>query len=819
MKKEYLCGEWMLSAPELGGTLSATVPGCLHTDLMSAGIIKDLYYRDNAAGYEWVEHVSPTYTLHFDARLSDDVRLVFEGLDTFCEIELNGIQLGRTHNMFIPHSFDVSDILKSSDNILSVRFTPPAEAVEGMTPPPSYAFTPDRVNARRIQCTYGWDWVYRFVTMGIYRPVCLEYREGIELEDVYVHTDAVDSFGASLTAELTFSGITEGGVWHAEITSPSGECVFSEDFYADREHIERHIDIESPMLWYPHGYGAQPLYTYTLTSGDKSHTLTFGIRTLRIMRLRDKQGSEYHKRAVKARKSIAGRVYSQDDISFGFQVIVNGVRIFAKGANWVPCEPFPSAESREKITRLLSSFAEMGANIIRVWGGGLFEQQCFYDECDRQGILVVHDFLMACAKYPEEEDWFIEELQLESEFAVKYLRSHPSLAWFHGDNENASLGSDTCTAYMGKNSAHKGIFPSVYKYTNGVDVLESSPWGGNSFGSITSGTSHNTNYLGDIFKYFEKNDCSDYKEFLAEFTSRFVSEEATFGAVCRESMLEFMTDADLASDDEKMMIFHTRNNPCLEKHIYEYVRSFAEKVLGRFSDPEDRYFKYKYIQHEWVRLTLELALRNIGYTNGCIYWMYNDCWPAALGWALVDYYERRKASYYAFRRLCEDAVGSFSEDGSCFVVSNSSPNSISAKVSIKALDLNGGLAPIERVNHTVMLGGYSSSRIDTSVFDPDRVMLVSDTYISSDHRQRSFYKKGKLEIERCDAFTVIEQTDTVLTIRADSYLQAVELEGDLDFSDNYFIMLEGDIKTVSITNRGNSNPKYTVKSYTLKKEV
>ena len=206
MKKVYLHDGWTFKDPAFSEQMSATVPGCLHTDLIKAGKIENIFYRDNAQKYVWLENCSPVYETRFDADLSSNVTLKFDGLDTFAEIYLNGVHLGSTHNMFIPHAFDVSTVLKSADNHLRVEFTSPIKAVEGMKIPGGFAFTGDRINARRIQCTYGWDWVDRFVTMGIFRPVYLEYRQGLEIEDVYVHTDAIDDFGAAICAEYSFTG-------------------------------------------------------------------------------------------------------------------------------------------------------------------------------------------------------------------------------------------------------------------------------------------------------------------------------------------------------------------------------------------------------------------------------------------------------------------------------------------------------------------------------------------------------------------------------------------------------------------------------------
>lgn len=814
MKKVYLHGEWTLSDASLGKTLHAKVPGCLHTDLISAGIIKDIFYRDNNDKYGWVENCSPVYETHFDAAAGDNVRLKFDGIDTFADIYLNGIHICEVHNMFIPHEFDVTSLLKERDNCLRVEFTSPIKAVEGMTESPRYAFTSDRINARRMQCTYGWDWVGRFVTMGIFRPVYLEYREGLEIEDVYVRTDALDRFGASVVAEYTLSGFDKPGIIEAELVSPSGRVVYRDRFYADRELVVRKMDIPSPELWYPSGYGEQPLYTFSASTYGSAFETKLGIRTVRIINRVDEPGSEYYERALEFSKSEVAGKRTYDDRFFGFKVIVNEREVFCRGGNWVPCDPFPSEESEEKIRALVRSAKDMGANILRVWGGGLFEKECFYDECDKQGILVCHDFLMACAQYPEWEEWFINELRLESEYAVKLMRNHPSLAWFHGDNENVYDGNDATQNYRGMSAALDGIYPSIYKYSKNIPFLPSSPWGGNKYSSITSGTSHNTNFIGEIFNYGYNTDCSDYKEFLAQFTSRFVSEESTFGAICRESMLEFMTEEDIVGADESVLKYHSKTNPCLPLHIYDYVRAFTEHVLGRFVDGEDRYFKMKYIQCEWVRLTQELALRNLGYTNGIVYWMFNDCWPASVGWAFVDYYLRRKPSFYAFKRLTKDVVGSIDVMTGQLVISNTSSEPKIAEVMIHLLDMEKGIKEIELIKMSAGVDAYSTVTYDISDKLFDNILVVVDTESSGDV-YRSHYKMGKLELGKCSAYCILSEGDNEITIKADTYLQVVELEGDYRFSDNYFTMLEGEEKTIYFEKFSDKASGVTIKSYTL----
>lgn len=811
MKRQYLTDGWQLQNARVG-KLQASVPGCVHTDLIAHGVIKELFWRDNAQQYQWIENEDWVYECTFDAAQSAPATLVFEGLDTYAEITLNGVLLGETSDMFIPHRFDVSALLRPCGNALRVRFRSPVREVAHL-PSRKAAFTAERLYTRRLQCTYGWDWVDRFVTCGIFRDVYLAYENGIDVESVYVYTDSVDDFGAQIAAELNFSHVGDGALATVEVLAPTGECVASTQFYADMTYSTCRFDIAEPQLWYPSGYGAQPLYTLRVLVGENVFEQVFGIRTLRILQLPDEQGSAYAARAKRAQATEAGQKYDKNETFSGFAVIVNGKQIFCRGGNFVPCEPFPSAESEEKLVALVRMAKEMGANFLRVWGGGLFEKQAFYDACDRYGILVAQDFLMACGEYPEKEEWFIAALQREAEFAAKYLRNHPSLAWWHGDNENATRGSDTQQDYIGRDSALRGIAPMIARYDHTRVLLPSSPYGGETYASITRGTSHTTNFLSMIFRYFDTDDCHAYKEYLTQFVSRFISEEATFGAVSRPSMLKMMTEKDLLEDaSEEMLIYHTKNNPGLKKHIFAYVTTFAEKVLGTFADAKDRYFKYKYIQYEWVRVAFENVRRELGYCNGLVFWMFNDCWPAALGWSFVDYYLSQKHAYFAFARAAKPVIGSLTCEEGGYRLCVSSDRDEALDVAATAYRLRDGTL-IDRCELRVQTGGYGTVTAALSFAVDARDVIVCDL-VWADGTDRCFYKKGNLPLVPCDGhLEILEQAEDHVTLRADGYIHCVELEGEAHFADNCFSMLCGECRTVHFARQGDA--PITLRAYTL----
>ncbi len=814
MKKVNLNENWILSS-ERYSEIRATVPGCVHTDLRNNDLVSDMFMRDNSLSVRWIEDCDWTYTCSFDAEIGNKVSLVFEGLDTYTSVYLNGEHLGDTDNMFIPHEFDVSGKLKEKNNSLVVEFKSPIKAVENM-PERSAAFTSERINTRRIQCTYSWDWVDRFVTCGIYRPVYLKYADDMYIDNIYVTTQSIDDFGAQIYTELSFANYELGGMVDIEIISPDGKLVAGTKLYSRESRVVRRFDIKNPKLWYPFGYGEHPLYTLRATIGENTVEETFGIRTLKIVQQEDEEGSQYYNTAKAFQDTTLGKIYSFNETFSGFQVVVNGVPIFCKGANWVPCEPFPSAETEEKFHTIISMLTQMNGNFIRIWGGGIFEQDEFYYECDRNGILVAQDFLMACGTYPEKEDWFINALKLESEYAVKKLRNHPCLAWWHGDNENAEWGSDTLEDYRGRDSALKGIVEQVYKYDQMREFLPSSPCGGNVYASATRGTAHTTMYCSRIFEFFQNCKGDEYKDFFNSFSARFVSEEPVFGGLSTSALLKFLTEDDVFNDPtEEMMRFHTKTNADFP-YFYDDIKAFCGKVFGEAESASDRLFQYRYLGYEWMRVVFENYRRSLGYCNGLVFWMLNDCWPAALGWAIIDYYNMPKSSYYAFKRTAQHIMSSVIEENGKYKLYVSNDSLSGAEVSAKAylIDLNNGNTVIDSFEATIQSKGYSVNNIELP-WDADKTHLVVCDINYDGGNDRCSYKFGDLKLRSCSELieTVVE--GNVITVKAKGYVHTVDFEAEYTFSDNYFTMLPNETRIINIENYDSKDKEITVCGYTL----
>ena len=817
MKKISLNGAWHGICIMPDGerfSMNATVPGSSINDLIHAGMLPgDIFMGMNADKVQEFERCDFEYSASFNAAPADgeSCELVFERLDTYCDVYLNDTLLGSCADEHFPHSFDVTGIIRSGSNDVRVYFHSPITMVDDL-PRRNGAFTTERMNTRRTQCTYGWDWVARFISCGINGDVALVCRNSDELivDRIYVYTKDIDDDSAGIGVDIEFTTRLPRRIVTVQVRSDEGDIVRRVQRYVAEDFVRISMDIPDPRLWYPLGYGGQPLYTVEVLDGDTvAASEVFGIRTVKIMQLPDRPGTVEYEKCL----SIKNPHYDFNEEFSGFILKVNGVKILCKGANWVPSEPFRHGSTDEKVTRTLELSAQMGLNMLRIWGGGTFESSHFYDECTRLGIMVTQDFLMACGQYPEDEEWFIEALKQEAEYAARHIRNKACLMWWSGDNENAVNGCDTDENYMGRRSAHHGIGPVLYKLDPRREFLPSSPYGGKKYASNTVGTTHNTQYLGDdILPYMLSGSCADYKEAWKKFRARFIAEEPQLGAISEGSIRRFMTEEDIFGDSDDMWKFHTKSNPALKDELFDISAKFAESVLGGFTGKRDRFFKLRYIQYEWVRITMEQLRREMWFQSGVVYWMINDCWPASSGWSIIDYYNKPKDAYYAFRRCAQQVVLSIDkEDGQYRLhVSNQGAAVPGANISLSIVSANSA-KEIFSAEYDIPAAGTNIVWSDAAALDEGEFFVAEiECAANSD---RTFYREGMLDIVPAAVDMTCDTENHTVTVKADTYIHAVELEGDAVFEDSCFSLMPGEVRTV--TYEPITDTDITVTAYTF----
>lgn len=812
MKKIELNGIWQAACVSEGKEFSfvGNVPGCVLNDLVQNRIIDvDLLTgrnADRAVSYEnddW--KYERTFVCDQAARRAI---LQFGRLDTYADVYLNGIHLGYRENGNIQQEFDVSQVLKCGKNHLEVFLYSPVTRVAGL-PPRNGCFTLERLNTRRTQCTYGWDWVARFVTCGMVGVSLRIYDEDELTVSPYIYTKGIDDDGAAIGADITISTPYKGRVLSFSISAPSGDTVWKKEMFCDMPFVRLSADIRFPQLWYPAGYGEQPLYVFSITEvgGGEICREAFGIRTIRVLQLSDEKGSENEQKCLR----IQNPVYDKNTEFSGFIVKVNGLKVFCMGANWVPCQPYESKGKESRITRILETAREMGLNMLRVWGGGAFECQHFYDECSRLGILVVQDFLMACGAYPDKADWFINHLRDEADYAVRFLRNQPCLAWWNGDNENGSDGRDTDADYIGRKCVLSGIAPVVYAEDPYRNFFPSSPYGGSFYASNTVGTTHSTQLLGQLFEYIEHAEkLDDYKEEIKKYRARFIAEEVGFGAVSLPSLKKFMTDEEIFGNDLSAWLYHTKGNPGLLRELFDYFREFAEKVIGKPKNGKDRLFFYEYFQYEWMRVVFEQARREKWFCSGLLFWMLNDCWTAASGWALIDYYELPKAAYYSFKRCSKAVICSLDRDRDDISLCVSNVSAYYHKVCVRVYTLN---------REIVTLNIESKANENVSVvLDCDLSfgeLLIADLSYAT-NTDRTFYRDGGLPLVDASASLEYVVEGSFVRVRAKQYIHAVKLVGEAVFEDNCFSLMVGEERCIKFRYVHNAVDKNIMcQAYTL----
>lgn len=783
------------------------VPGCIHTDLYRERLIPDPLYRDNFKKCQWIEDYNWIYSTAFDYAFEskEDVYIKFECLDVECDIFLNNIKIGSADNMFIDHSFYAGNALKSGENQIQVVFYAHTKRTQAM-PQLHGAFTKERLHKRRMQCTYGWDWVERFVTCGIEKDVTLIKKEKCELDNVYVFTQSADADTAQIVIDTQFTSACADMYAEYIICAPDGKEVFKKSLVIAEDCQYQDITIENPQRWYPRGHGESPLYELAIRLINKNgisvdeRKINFGIRMVKIIEKSDAEGSEYWNKCLELKKAAHLKDewdnWDENADFKGFIVVINDVPVMCKGGCWVPTNPFVPEQSEEKIRNSVRLSAEGNVNMIRVWGGGMFEADCFYEECDRLGIMVSQDMLMACGAYPDGEADFCSHMKKEAEYAAYKLRNHPCLIFWSGDNENAIRGNDNMPEYDGRKVV-RGVIAKVMKSLDyNRRFLPSSPYGGVPYGSATSGTTHNSQFLGSMFAYIRTSDMKDYVPKFDKYLSRFVAEAPTFGACSPEMMRRFMTEKDIFGSDCEIEIAHTRNNPALKPlGLYDYMTEFAEKVMGKFTDSCDKLRKLQYAQYEWVRISLELYRRNKWFSSGILFWQLNDCWPAYGSWALIDFYNFPKAAYYAFKRGAKGVIASITREGGTFrvYVCNDTLKNTSGKMTLRKVDKSSVLREWVcdyscGANESVLV--YEIPEEDVKLTDGE--VLICD--INDD--RTILYNTNPAAFGHLGEYEIVENKDNQIIVRANELVIDAELKGEYIFEDNYFILMPGEERIV-----------------------
>ncbi len=621
----------------LAGGLPATVPGCVHTDLLAAGLIPDPFAADNELRVQWVGHSDWEYSATFvvDAALlaQPNIDLVAEGLDTVAEVTLNGAPVGRADNMFRTWRWPVAAQLVEGENTIVVRFrSAPAWCAERAAVralPQANAFFPGAPYLRKAPYHFGWDWGPMLPTCGIWRPLSLE-GYAARLDDVQIgqqHSNDGQGGGAvtlSVAARAT-GGSSEAVAVELRVTAPDGR-LFSAEGALVEGAASVQLAVAHPELWWPNGLGAQPLYTVELRLIDSAGEVLdesvrrVGLRTLELRQHPDRWGSS-------------------------FTFAVNGVPFFAKGANWIPADSFPSRITNEQYAHLLTSSATAHMNMIRIWGGGIYEDERFYDLCDALGLLIWHDFMFSCSVYPFTDPAFVANVSDEVEDNVRRLRHRPCMALWCGNNELEAGWSHwgwSIPERTDLQEADKRFFYATLREL--VTKLDpATPYWPGSPSSNMPHTLPQSEATGDAHRWEVWHELRPLSHFLQQIP-RFVSE---FGF---QSLPPLATIAGYAPPDEwnltSYLMEHHQRNADGNGRMVAYM-GYHFKLAADFPSLVTL---TQLLQAEAIRIAVEHWRRQWPRTAGALYWQLDDVWPVA-SWSSIDHAGRWKALHYAARRF------------------------------------------------------------------------------------------------------------------------------------------------------------------------
>ena len=652
MRRISLDGAWEMRSCKEEAWHAATVPGSVYSDLLQDGLMEDPFYRENEReAFELLRQdweYRRSFTLSQEEQGAGRIQLCCEGLDTLAHVWLNGHEVGYADNMHITWRWDVKELLQAGDNEILIRFDSPIEyALREYEKRPGWCSTdaiPGFAHIRKAHCMFGWDWGPRLPDAGIWRSICLELTEGVRIDSVLILQEHRIRESGETEVVLTITPQLEGEAdyWTVRVTSPDAKTLFAQE-----QGESTCLSIDEPRLWWPAGYGDQPLYEVEVKifRGDSKEaqdtwTRRIGLRTLSVSRQKDEAGEE-------------------------FCHICNGVKIFAMGADYIPEDNILSRTNPQRTRRLLEDARLAHYNSVRIWGGGYYPADSFYDICDELGLLVWQDLMYACAFY-DLTPAFEASIREETRQNIRRLRHHASLALVCGNNEMEQfMGEALQTTMQGddvtngpKRFSHYADYIKMFEYVLPSIVKEeapqtfwwpASPSSGGNFDHPQDPSRGDVHYW-DV--WHGEKPFTEYRKFLFRYVSEFGFQ--SFPCLATVESFTLPEDRNVFS---RIMERHQRNAAANGK-----ILSYLSQTFLYPTSFDNLLYASQLLQAEAIRYGVEHWRRNRGTCMGAIVWQLNDCWPVA-SWASIDYYGRWKALHYAEKRFFAPVLLSCQEEG------------------------------------------------------------------------------------------------------------------------------------------------------------
>jgi beta-mannosidase len=799
MKMQSLAGNWEFQQIGTKEWLPAIVPGGVHTDLLALGRIPDPFVGDNEKRVQWVAESDWVYRTSFTCSnelfSEEKTLLVCDGLDTLATLTLNGTELGHTDNMFRQYQWEIKSILKANAaNDLTITFASPVKFItekQTIRPLPG---VPQAIHGsphiRKAPCQFGWDWGPQLPPIGIWKDLRLEGYSKARFSDIHLRQEHAKE-QVMVEVRACFQHWDETPLVVAvSITAPNGNKLEKRKTITAGNEITVKVPISNQELWWPNGYGSQPLYQVevALLADDSSEASIL-----------DKRSYQLGLRTIELRQQ-------EDQWGRSFIFVVNGVSIFAKGSNWIPADSFPTRITDAFLEELIKAAVDTHQNMLRVWGGGFYEEERFYDLCDRYGILVWQDFIFSCSIYPFDETAFLENIRVEIGENIRRLRHRTSLALWCGNNEMEM----TWVEWNWKSDDHQKLKPAYDKFFHHTlpewcraEDPDRSYWPSSPSSDVPF-ENPNGQRQGDAHYWDVWHGRKPFTSYRDQYP-RFMSEFGFQALPPLETIRSYADEADW-NMTSYIMEMHQKNASGNSLMVGQ--------MLDTFRLPKD-FVSLVYLsmalQAEGIRYGVEHWRRHPDRVAGILYWQLNDCWPVA-SWSSLDYFGRWKALHYSalhfFAPLMLSIEDKWPEMG--VFVTNDLLESWEGNVlwSLETLAgkvITSGQAPVKASPQAVVevckpiFSDYvSDDNIRSLVFIADLYQEVH--FISRETACFTPIKHLDLTDPALSAHLHVENGQLVIkvTSRTLALLVEISLAGvDVVFSDNYFNLPAGRTAIIS----------------------
>ncbi|WP_167957487.1 beta-mannosidase [Anaerosporobacter faecicola] len=775
-----------------------TIPGSVLSGLLENGLLEDPYYRTNEYFTRKVLGEDFVFTRRFqlDKKQGMVYELLCDGIDTIADLYVNDQLVQSVDNMHIRYQIPCTEVLKNGENTIRIVFQSPITYIENYIPEEGKEihFTttgamPRNQYIRKAHSMFGWDWGPQLPDMGIWRDIAIRGFSVAHLDDVKIKQEHGKGQVTLLTeASVTLEDGRRLGIMEAQ------DCVTGLEVQYDLrtpngEHIsfkQNQCVVEQPQLWWPNRYGEQPLYTIQATLRYKGESIDeksyrIGLRTLTVSREKDQWGEE-------------------------FAFCVNGVKIFAKGANYIPEDCVYNRITKERLEYLIDSSVEVGYNCLRVWGGGYYPSNEFYDLCDEKGLIIWQDFMYACNLY-ELTEHFQQSIEEETRDNVRRLRHHACLGLWCGNNE-----IETAWQNWGEFSNHSDalrkdyltIFEEIIPRILGQEdeatfYWPSSPSSGGNF-QDPDGNNQGDRHYWDV--WHGEKPFSDYENYYFRFCSEFGFQSFP----CLETIKTFTVPEDRNIFTE-VMESHQKNGSANGK-IMRYI---SDNFLYS-KDFQSLIYISQVLQGIAMKYGIEHWRRNRGRCMGSIYWQLNDDWPVA-SWSSIDYFGRWKALHYMARHFYADVLGSLKIDGTILTpyVQNETRVDTATQITIYVKDLDCNVIYEKTASvHTKALGVTSTEAIDVKpyTFDCENKVILEAKFVHSDGTCTNQvellrpYKYMRLKQAHITCDVKRRENQLILTVASDAVALFTEITVhgvDVILSDNYFHLTDKEEHVITAT--------------------